>query len=184
MKKIIFTLFILIGLSGNAQFKFAELKPRKNIFVELGGNGMAFNVTYETRTHTSSDGFGIKVGAGGFSSSFENIFTFPVQANWLLSSDNKHFFEAGIGATYLYYEDKNYWGWSGYTPYPADVVNLTIDNKNSVYGTLTLGYRNQPAKGGLTWGAAITPHFNQNGFWPIWFGFKFGYSIAKKSDKN
>ena len=45
---------------------------------------------------------------------------------------------------------------------------------------MTLGYRRQPPTGGVTWGVAVTPQFNQNGFWPLWIGVKFGYSIVKK----
>lgn len=161
--------------------KFTELKPRQNIFVELGGNGIAFNVMYETRLHKSTDGIGIKAGLGGFSGNYEKVFTIPVGVNWLLTKDNKHFFEAGIGATFLHYEDTYDWGWAPPpSPYPADVIGLTIDKKNSVYGHMTLGYRRQPKNGGILWGVALTPHFNQNGFWPVWVGFKFGYSFARK----
>lgn len=181
MKKIIFiALICFTTINLFSQSRYQELVPRKNIYVELGGNGIAFNIVAETRLKPCSDGLGVKVGAGGFSSPYEKIFTIPVQANWLFTNDNKNFFETGLGFTYLNYESKDYWGWSGYQPYPVDVIGMTIEHKNSVYGSVTLGYRKQPAKGGITWGAALTPHFNKNGFWPIWFGFKFGYSIAKK----
>jgi hypothetical protein len=162
--------------------KFPELKPRQNVYVELGGNGIAFNATYESRFRKSSDGPGFKVGVGGFTGSFEKVFTLPVGANWLLTKDNKHFFELGVGATFLHYEDTYDWGWTGgpFVQYPVDVAGLTIDEMNSVFGHLTMGYRRQPSNGGIMWGVAVTPQFNQNGFWPIWFGLKFGYSFARK----
>lgn len=154
-------------------------KPAKNLYVELGGNGMAFNVMYESRFKPGNGGAGFKIGAGGFSTTYEDLFSIPVGVNWLLSKDNKHFFEAGVGATFLHYNyDYDYWGGSVYEEYPTDVVNLTVDSKNSVYGHLTLGYRRQPANGGFMWGAAITPHFNQNGFWPLWVGLKVGYAFG------
>lgn len=189
MKKTILLTCILalLSIASNlsaqpAPSKFPELKPRQNIYVELGGNGIAFNATYESRFRKSSDGPGFKAGLGGFTGSFEKVFTLPVGVNWLLTKDNKHFFELGAGATFLHYEDTYDWGWSGgsYQPYPVDVAGLTIDEKNSVFGHLTLGYRRQPSAGGIMWGVAVTPQFNQNGFWPIWFGVKFGYSFSRK----
>ena len=164
------------------QIKFPEQAPRKNVYVELGGNGIAFNVMYETRLKKSADGIGIKAGLGGFSGSYEKVFTVPVGINWLLTKDNKHFFEAGAGLTFFHYNDTYSPWWPGgiYDPFPVDVAGLTIEQKNSVYGHLTLGYRRQPKNEGITWGVALTPHFNQRGFWPVWFGFKFGYSFARK----
>jgi hypothetical protein len=162
--------------------KFPELRPRQNIYVELGGNGIAFNVMYETRLKKSADGIGIKAGLGGFSDGYEKVFTLPVGVNWLLTRDNKHFFEAGAGVTFLHYDAVYDPWWPGgiYDPYPVDLGGLSVDKKNSVYGHLTLGYRRQPKNGGIMWGVALTPHFNENGFWPVWVGVKFGYSFARK----
>jgi hypothetical protein len=169
-------------LAQNSESKYPELRPRQNIYVELGGNGISFNVMYETRLKKAADGIGIKAGLGGFSSSYEKVFTMPVGINWLLTKDNKHFFEAGAGLTFLHYEDTwDPWGpGNTYNPYPVDLGGLTVDKKNSVYGHLTLGYRRQPKNGGIMWGVALTPHFNENGFWPVWVGVKFGYSFARK----
>jgi hypothetical protein len=187
--KTILTLFIisasLVSIQSQAQglpSKFPETTPRQNVYVELGGNGVAFNAMYESRFRKAADGAGLKVGLGGFTSSYEKVFTLPVGVNWLLTKDNKHFFEMGFGATFLHYEDTYDWGWPGgtYDPYPVDVAGLTIDAKNSVFGHLTLGYRRQPSTGGIMWGVAVTPQFNENGFWPVWFGLKFGYSFSRK----
>lgn len=176
------TCALTTALAQNGQSKFPELRPRQNIYVELGGNGIAFNVMYETRLKKAADGIGIKAGLGGFSSSYEKVFTMPVGINWLLTKDNKHFFEAGAGLTFLHYDDSYDPWWPGgiYEPYPVDLGGLTVDKKNSVYGHLTLGYRRQPKNGGIMWGVALTPHFNENGFWPVWVGVKFGYSFARK----
>lgn len=161
---------------------------RKNLYLELGGNGMAFNVMYESRFKPGTSGAGFKIGAGGFSTAYENLFTIPAGVNWLFTRDGKNYFEAGFGATFLHYDDKyNYYyspGGPTYEEYPVDVVNLTVDSKNSVYGHLALGYRRQPTKGGIMYGIAITPHFNQNGVWPLWVGLKFGYSFPDKSDRK
>ncbi|MFM8592720.1 MAG: hypothetical protein ACKOA3_07475 [Sphingomonadales bacterium] len=175
-------LFVTHSNAQESESKFTERAPRQNVYVELGGNGIAFNVMYETRLHKRSDGIGIKAGLGGFSGSYEKVFTLPVGVNWLLTKDNKHFFEAGAGLTFLYYNDTYDPWWPGgtYEVFPVDLAGLSVDKKNSVYGHMTLGYRRQPKNGGITWGAALTPHFNQNGFWPVWVGFKFGYSFARK----
>lgn len=179
---LIGTFFITNSSAQSSLSKFQETAPRQNIYVELGGNGVAFNAMYESRLKKSADGIGFKAGLGGFTSAYEKVFTLPLGVNWLLTKDNKHFFEMGFGATFLHYEDKFDWGWPGgsYDPYPVDVAGLSIDAKNSVYGHMTLGYRRQPANGGIMWGVAVTPQFNENGFWPVWIGFKFGYSFARK----
>ena len=93
--------------------KFPEAAARQNVYVELGGNGIAFNAMYESRFHKSADGIGFKAGVGGFTSNYEKVFTLPVGLNWLLTKDNKHFFEMGAGATFLHYEDTFDWGWPG-----------------------------------------------------------------------
>ncbi len=187
--KTILALFVISATLMNIQLqaqglpsKFPEAAPRQNVYVELGGNGVAFNAMYESRFRKAADGAGLKVGLGGFTSNYEKVFTLPVGVNWLLTKDNKHFFEMGFGATFLHYEDTYDWGWPGgtYDPYPVDVAGLTIDAKNSVFGHLTLGYRRQPSTGGIMWGVAVTPQFNENGFWPVWFGLKFGYSFSRK----
>jgi len=188
MQKQIVVLVALIGglfISGSQAQRmpsqFQEAAPRQNIYTELGGNGIAFNAMYETRLKKAADGIGFKVGLGGFTSAYEKLFTLPLGVNWLLTKDNKHFFEMGFGATFLHYDDKYDWGGGGnYDPYPVDVAGLSIDAKNSVFGHMALGYRRQSENGGIMWGVAVTPHFNENGFWPVWFGVKFGYSFARK----
>lgn len=180
MKGICALLFVFSCITSQSQRIEKETSPRKNIYLELGGNGIAFNVMYETRFKPGADGPGIKAGIGGFTTNYENLFTIPVGINWLLTKDYKNYFEAGFGATFLHYEEKYDYGYiyPSYPAYPTEIINLTIDRPNSVYGHLTLGYRRQPPKGGIMWGVAVTPHFNQNGFWPVWLGVKFGYSFA------
>jgi hypothetical protein len=178
----IFLCFAFAIFAQKSTTKFEELAPRNNVYVELGGNGIAFNVMYESRFNKSSDGLGFKAGIGGFSGSSTKMVTLPIGLNWLLTKDNKNFFEMGFGATFLHYDENYAWYWpdgSG-NRYPTEVIGLTIDNKNSLFGHMTLGYRRQPPSGGITWGIAVTPQYNQNGFWPIWIGAKFGYSISKK----
>jgi hypothetical protein len=173
-----FLCFFSLSIFSSAQ-STNETTARKNLFIEVGGNGMAFNVIGETRFKPGASGWGIKAGAGGFTTSYESLFTAPVQLNYLATKNGRDFVEVGVGATFLHYDDKYDYSYPGYTysAYPTEVINLTINQKNSVYGNLTLGYRRQPANGGILWGIALTPHFNSNGFWPVWGGVKFGYSF-------
>jgi hypothetical protein len=188
LKKLIFLSFAASLVSScfnssNAQTttsKFPETKPRQNVYIELGGNGLAFTGIYETRLRKASDGVGMKIGLGGFTSDYEKVITAPVALNWLVTKDNKHFFEMGIGATFLHYENRDPWIWpSPQGPYPSYIAGLKVTAKNSVVGNFTMGYRRQPSDGGIMWGVAVTPHLNNNGFWPIWFGVKFGYSFRR-----
>ncbi len=175
-------LLIIFSNSINAQTtsKFPESKPRQNVYVELGGNGLAFSGVYETRLRKSADGIGVKLGLGGYTNDYEKVITVPVGLNWLLTKDNKHFFEMGLGATFLHFDNKDYWGWPApQDPYPLNIAGLNVTAKNSVVGNFTMGYRRQPADGGIMWGVAVTPHLNNNGFWPVWFGVKFGYSFSR-----
>jgi hypothetical protein len=162
--------------------KYPEAKPRQNLYVELGGNGLAFTAVYESRLKKATDGIGLKFGLGGYTSDYEKVITLPVGMNWLLTKDNKHFFEMGVGATFLHFESNDVWGWPGGStdPYPLNIAGLNVTEKNSVIGNFTMGYRRQPADGGIMWGVSVNPHLNNNGFWPVWFGFKFGYSFSRK----
>lgn len=46
-------LFVTHSNAQESESKFTERAPRQNVYVELGGNGIAFNVMYETRLHPS-----------------------------------------------------------------------------------------------------------------------------------
>ena len=58
------------------------------------------------RFSQNEDGFGGRIGVGGFSlsdgfGSRASIFTIPVGLNYLLGKDGKNYFEIGAGFTYL-----------------------------------------------------------------------------------
>ena len=57
---LIGTFFITNSSAQSSPSKFQEAAPRQNIYVELGGNGVAFNAMYESRLKkykvTSPDG--------------------------------------------------------------------------------------------------------------------------------
>ena len=181
---LVLTLPLLFVTHSNAQeseSKFTERGPRQNVYVELGGNGIAFNVMYETRLHKRSDGIGIKAGLGGFSGSYEKMFTLPVGVNWLLTKDNKHFFEAGAGLTFFHYNYtySPFWPGGTYDLFPVDVAGLTIEQKNSVYGHLTLGYRRQPKNGGITWGRPLLLTLTKMDFGPYGSALNSGIRLRE-----
>lgn len=193
MKPLLLFVALFTSLYATAQTSnTTETTPRKNLFIEVGGNGIAFNVVGETRFKPGPGGWGVKLGAGGFSTPYgERLFTVPLQLNYLASRNGRDFFEAGLGAGFLHYTDgyDNTYTYQRLGPngqlitvtetYKDELINLELDKKNSVYGNMTLGYRRQPRDGGIMWGVALTPHFNQNGFWPVWVGLKLGYSFKK-----
>ena len=157
MKKIIsFLFFISVGCTLFAQ-------TGRAVYFEIGGPGLA-SINYDTRFAPRNDGIGGRVGVGGFSIDGESVVFVPLQINYLLGQDNKHYFEFGGGAT---------------------IVSSSVDEgglfENS-FGHLHFGYRVQPADGGFLFRAAIVPIFGQGNFVPYYAGISFGYRFqnAKK----
>ena len=72
------------------------------MFFEIGGPGIA-SFNYDQRFFRKESGLGGRIGAGGFSFSFdgvrEGIFFFPAGANYLFGRDGKNYFELGAGFT-------------------------------------------------------------------------------------
>lgn len=160
-------------------------KTSQSVFVEAGGIGLPYSFSYDTRFNKgSNDGIGGRIGFGGFVVEDEKMLTVPLQLNWLLGKGT-NFFELGIGATYLHYDGYSYYedytcNNTGCFPsgklYAGDFI-LPISSVNSFMGTLNFGYRKQPVSSGFTWKAAITPVFNDNGFWPLFAGVAVGYKF-------
>ena len=162
MKTQILIIFsLLFSLNLNAQ-------NAKVVYAELGGPGIV-SANYDMRFSKKEDGFGGRIGIGGFSlkDDFEeagriSLFTIPVGINYLLGKDGKNFFEIGAGFTYI----------NVGTSYGSESSVL-----ESSFGNLTFGYRMAPTKGGFVFKAQITPLFNKNGFWPYFGGVGFGYKF-------
>lgn len=135
----------------------------KSIYAELGGPGIvSFN--FDTRFSKTEGGLGGRIGFGGLSVDGSGFVTVPVGLNYLLSKDNRNYFEIGAGATYI------------------GVSNVFTDNdenshNSSVFGHLSFGYRLQPAKGGFLFRAAIVPIFGKGFFIPYYAGISFGYKF-------
>lgn len=161
MKKltILIAVFILAINSVNAQ-------AAKSVYVELGGPGLA-SVNYDMRFANKEDGFGGRVGIGGFTlrNNYDervSILFIPIGVNYLLGKDQKNYFEMGAGVT------------------PVVLSAKFDDDKDSFTGTfghLLFGYRMQPADGGFTFRAFICPVFGNGGFIPYYAGLSFGYKF-------
>lgn len=163
--KILFPLitvvFIFFSRQSNAQ--------AKAIFFELGGPGLA-SVNYDMRFTKSEDGFGGRIGVGGFSlllSSSDNIRSsvifFPVGVNYLLGKDEHNYFEIGGGITPVLSS--------------SSINGSSSRHFASTFGYLNFGYRLQPKNGGFFFRAAINPIYGNGYFTPFYGGIAFGYKF-------
>jgi hypothetical protein len=154
---IIFTIFLSF-------ITFAQ-SPAKSVFFELGGPGLA-SVNYDMRFTKSEKGIGGRVGLGGFSiTDFDERVSFlfvPIGINYLMSKDEKNYFEVGTGFTPVIASSK----------FDNDKESFT-----TTFGHLTFGYRLQPKNGGFTFRAHMTPVFGKGFFIPYWASLSFGYKF-------
>ena len=159
MKKffVVATICLLVSGAVNAQ-------AAKSVYFELGGPGLA-SFNFDTRFGNREDGFGGRIGVGGFSITSDGesngVVFIPISLNYLVGKDNKNYFEFGGGVTPVIISGSN-----------------SDDNFTSTFGHLNFGYRLQPANGGFTFRAFITPIFGSFGFIPYWGGVSFGYKFG------
>ena len=159
IKRLAFTALLLTILFKPCHAQVAA----QNVFLEIGGPGLLLSANYDTRLTPHRDGFGARAGIGYLSSDGVSLLTIPLQLNYL-SGQEKNYFEAGLGTTY---------------------VNLRANSNNFLFGntpaqfigTVTLGYRYQPVNSGFNFRANIDPVFDAHNFEPFWFGLSFGYTI-------
>ncbi|AWW33240.1 hypothetical protein DN752_18380 [Echinicola strongylocentroti] len=159
--------------------------PTQAVYVELGGAGLVYSFNYDFRFDKSNmNSWGMRVGAGGYSVTDQSLLTIPVQINRLYGN-GRHFFELGGGATFVYYRDRweDYQGYYNGRSYYHTTVDenyywiLETGDTPALMGTLNFGYRKVPEDGGFLFGVNLVPAFNQNGFWPLWAGVRFGYAF-------
>jgi len=161
MRKIVLLLTLATALS-TAAFSQAA----KSVFFEIGGPGLA-SFNFDTRFGPKEDGFGGRVGIGGFKIDEVGIVFIPVGVNYLLGKDGRNYFEIG----------------GGVTPVIASDEDADSDNFSSTFGWLNFGYRMQPAEGGFTFRAFITPVFGSGFFIPYYGGVSFGYKFGSGKGK-
>ncbi len=190
MKKISLTLSLLVSVSfsfaqqiadskADSLQKAAENTRARNIYVELGGPGLIYSANFDSRFAKKRDGLGGRIGAGYLNDDEQSIFTLPVGLNYLLGN-GKHYFEMGLGATFLAY--KNELSRTYYDQYSGSSVTFENDNEyygvnnNGVLGTMTFGYRLQPTPSGFSFRAQFNTLFGYGNFTPFG-GLSLGYTF-------
>lgn len=156
MKKI---LALLVITSTFVNVMYGQ-KAAKAAYAEIGGPGLA-SINFDSRFAKKEDGFGGRVGIGGFSVEGTSVVTVPIGLNYIVGKDGKNYFEFGAGFTYLSAKNRDF----------------SSDNFSSSFGNLTLGYRMAPENGGFFFKAEITPVFGNGFFVPYWAGIGFGYKF-------
>jgi hypothetical protein len=169
--------------------KATAKKPRraKNVFIEVGGPGL-LTVNYDTRFFKTSNGLGARLGLGYIPLHHNYNLAIPAQINYLIGKKN-NFFEIGAGVTLLYYNTNVYGVIASNSPSGYDFTTKTVD-KSLVAGTMTIGYRYQPAKGGFNFRAAFTPIFSNSAYLDFsthvipFAGISFGYTFKNIKSKK
>jgi len=160
MKKIISgIILILIAIS-------ESLAQAPQLFAELGGPSVA-GLNFDTRFSKKENGFGGRLGIGGFSIDGSGILFIPAGINYLVGKpETKHFLELGINLTYVSATDNGD---------EADTDNNLADT----WGCLTMGYRYQPKGPGVTFRASVNPifAFKNEVFFPFYGGVSVGYKF-------
>lgn len=133
-----------------------------NVYVELGGPGVA-SVNYDMRFQKKEDGLGFRAGIGGFSIDGSSALFVPLGLNYLISKDQKNYFEFGGGITIVSANESSHYG--------------DENDFNATFGHLYFGYRRQPKKGGFLFRAGVVPIFGKGFFFPFYAGVSCGYKF-------
>jgi hypothetical protein len=137
-------------------------RPPQAVFAELYGRAGIFSVNYDRRFSKRLDGLGFTVGGGYLKIEDLNLVSVPVSLNYLLGKNGKYF-EMGAGVSY-------------FSARITDIDNVS-QHGHTFVGTMTLGYRSQPIKGGFMFRAGINPFFFKDVFFPYWPYVSFGYNF-------
>lgn len=135
----------------------------KNIYLEVGGAGLAISANYDARFGEQRDGWGYNIGVGGFVSGGNKVVTVPFQLNFLIG-DNSSMIEAGVGATFLHSTGDN----KGKT--------WEFDKITGFVATGSIGYRYQPQQKGISFRVAFVPILYDEGIIPAG-GISVGYTF-------
>ncbi|MGN6639130.1 MAG: hypothetical protein ACTHJ8_09485 [Mucilaginibacter sp.] len=142
----------------------SNLVKAQNLFLEIGGAGLAISANYDARFHKERAGWGYRVGVGYFGAGGNTVFTVPFQVNYLWGSKSS-FLELGAGTTFLNSTGTN----QGNSKWEFDKVTGFI-------GTATIGYRYQPRAKGLNFRIAFVPILYDEGLIPAG-GVSVGYTF-------
>lgn len=157
MKKFLLLSIIAISCAARVSAQTAA----KSVYAEIGGPGLA-SINFDTRFQKREDGFGGRIGIGGFSVDGSSVLFVPIGINYLTSKDSKNYFELGAGVSII------------------SASGDFTDNGStfrSTFGHLWMGYRLQPKEGGFIFRAGICPIFGNGFFIPYYAGLSFGYKF-------
>lgn len=143
----------------------AQTNRAQSIYFEVGGPGLALTFNFDARFAHKRAGLGYRVGTGYFASGANNVFTIPIQVNYLFGNESSNsFFELGGGTTFL----NSYGDNKGKT--------FIFDRVTGFIGTATIGYRIQPQDKGFNFRIGFVPIFYDEGIIPAG-GVSFGYTF-------
>ncbi len=135
----------------------------RNVFFELGGQGLQYSANYDTRFSDRRNGFGGRLGLGYISLKGREATTIPISLNYLLGN-GRHFADFGLGATLLLS--------NGLKP---DMFESS-PTRSLVY-TTNISYRFQPIQKGLSLRAGVGPVFNYDFNLVFYLGLSLGYTF-------
>jgi hypothetical protein len=173
MKKLFTLLLCCLIVSG-----IVTAQGGKSVFLEIGGNGLGFSANFDTRVTKKEKGLGFRAGIGFFPGvsagdssvtifKWPTILSIPVGLNYL-AGKGPHYFEAGLGATYLYAK-----GHFTFFFFGTDQILSTIVFIPSV------GYRYSKPGKGFQFRGIISPYIF-SGSATVYGGFSFGYCFRGK----
>lgn len=127
------------------------------VYVEALGNGLVYSLNYERAVAPRT---WLRLGAGWVGSGG----AFPLTGSYLAGSAPHHF-EIGAGPLLVVWPD-----------FGDEAEDLGSTDGTSLLGTGTIGYRYQPASGGLLFRIGATPVFSTEGLL-VWGGVSIGFAF-------
>ncbi len=178
MKKTFFYCVMMLSLQSGiliAQTDAERISNRSG-YIEAGGSSVVFSFNYDFRfDKTAPEGWGMKMGMGGYAVGDNYMFTAPIMVNYLIGKRSKYF-EGAAGIVPGFSDTEIFWLTEGSFP---------------VAGCVYVGYRYQPSDRGIVFRAGVPFFFGSyaeydwtinadvNRFFatPLWPGVSFGYAF-------
>jgi hypothetical protein len=135
----------------------------KGYYLEVGGPGLAISANYDARFNKTRDGWGYRIGLGGFVAGGNKVITVPFQVNFLIG-EHSSMLEVGAGTTFLSSTGDN----KGKT--------WEFDKITGFVATASIGYRYQPEHKGINFRIAFVPILYDEGIIPAG-GISVGYTF-------
>jgi hypothetical protein len=162
------TLLILLAMFVCA---ISKGQKSKSVFLEVGGNGGAFSVNFDSRLSDSEKGLGYRAGVGFIPPSYVYVesrpttWTIPVGVNYLFGR-RRHYLETGLGLTPYFFNGT-----------VSDVMGIQKNDKG--IGMLLIpsaGYRYAPPGKAFQGRLFVSPLIGSGGadfYWGLSGGYKF-----------